>query len=208
VSAVQTLGVTFRLVAHRSLDEAVVSTFTQLLFTLRPALTAEVAFASRIEAPDINRGSVMPVHPGATAYFEGDIKTFFDRYGEWFYIAVMIAGLSGSLIAGVAGVAAGRSSRPAERARDLELDKSIDASLTLLLAIRRADTEEALEEIEAELDRHVIRAVGLVGKIGGEGRAAAFQLAFEQVRARITERRALLQARAAALGLRGAGHTT
>lgn len=208
VSAVQSVGVTFRLVGHRSLDEAIVSTFTQLLFTLRPALTAEVPFASRIEAPDINRGSAMPVHPGATAYFEGDIKTFFDRYGDWFYIVVMIAGLSGSLIAGIAGVAAGRSSRPAMRERDLELDQSIDAALALLLSIRRADSEDVLEEIEAELDRHVIRAVGLVGKIGGEGRAGAFQLAFEQVRARITERRALLQARAAAQGLRGAGHTT
>ena len=32
----------------------------------------------------------MPVHPGAAAYLDGELKTFFDRYSDLMYWGLML----------------------------------------------------------------------------------------------------------------------
>ena len=36
----------------------------------------------------------MPAHPGAAAYLDGELKTFFDRYSELLYWGLMLVPLS------------------------------------------------------------------------------------------------------------------
>ena len=43
----------------------------------------------------------MPVHPGAAAYIDGELKTFFDRYNDLFYWGMMLVSFFGSALAGL-----------------------------------------------------------------------------------------------------------
>jgi TRAP transporter TAXI family solute receptor len=104
--SLKTIGVSHRLVGLATLDDNKVAELTRLVFAMRPAISAEVPLANRIEAPDTSKSSSLPVHPGASAYYEGEVQTFFERYGDWFYLVVMVGSIVGSAIAGVASSAA------------------------------------------------------------------------------------------------------
>lgn len=95
-----TLATAHRLVAFRSLDEEVVSELTRQLAVLRLAIAAEAPIANEIELPSTeDRAAKLPIHPGTIAYAEGETKTFFERYGDWFYLGVMGLSLAGSVVA-------------------------------------------------------------------------------------------------------------
>lgn len=180
--SVQTLGIAHRIVAHRTLSESSVAAFTQMVFALRPALAAEYPLAAQIEAPDTDRGSAVPVHPGAIAYVEGNIKTFLDRYGDWFYIIVMVVGIVGSGIAGIASLA--HSQGHARKMGDL-------TDLMNLLAEARATTDKgALDTVEARVDVLLAQTLERISARDlDSSQIAAFTLGFDQVRRAIADRR-------------------
>jgi TRAP transporter TAXI family solute receptor len=181
-----TLGVSHRLVARADLDEGLVSELTRLLFALRPAVSAEVPLANRIEAPDTSKSSSLPVHPGAGAYYEGEVLTFMERYGDWFYLAVMVLSIAGSALAGVASTAANRS-----RARDVAL---LDELLTLVLRARQARSLTELDALEQEADGVLGAALAKAGSGGLDGSGiAAFSLGLDEARRAIEDRRAALK---------------
>jgi TRAP transporter TAXI family solute receptor len=186
---IETLGVSHRLVARSSLDDDVVSELTRLIFVARPSLANEVPLANRIEAPDISKSSALPVHPGASAYYEGEVQSFFERYGDWFYLAVMALSIAGSGVAAMASRSASRS-----RARNMELLRE------LLSIVRRAHTGHSIEELDA-LDRQADEILGAaLGKAGSgdidNAGVAAFTLGLDQARRAIGERRRILLAHA------------
>ncbi|AWB20035.1 C4-dicarboxylate ABC transporter substrate-binding protein [Methylobacterium currus] len=182
---VATIGVSHRLVAQAHLSDSVVSELTRLLFVNRPGLAVEVPLANQIEAPDTSKSASLPVHPGAQAYYEGEVESFFERYGDWFYLMVMCVSILGSAAATLVSRAANRS-----RARDMAL-------LRQLLAIVRAsrDVEEVLELADLERQADEILAAALAragtGAIDNAG-VAAFTLGLDQARRAIAERRAVL----------------
>lgn len=179
-----TLGVSHRLVARASLDEDVVSELTRLLFALRPAISAEVPLANRLEGPDTSKSSSLPVHPGASAYYEGEVETFLERYGDWFYLTAMLGSVVGSAAAGFASAAANR-----RRAREMAL---LHQLLAIVSRARHADTS-ALDPLEREADGILAAALEKAGS-GGIDHAgiAAFALGIDQARQAIAERRAAL----------------
>jgi TRAP transporter TAXI family solute receptor len=179
---VATAGVAYRLVAHRSADESTIATLTQLLFALRPALSAELPLASQVEAPDTDRGAVVPVHPGAIQYIEGNIRTFFDRFSDWFYLIVMLLGLVGSAVAALLG-ATSKQDR-GERMRGL------DDLVQMLTHARNAEDRLALDVVEARVDQLFASTLKQIsdGELDG-AQIAAFTLAFDQVRHAIADRR-------------------
>lgn len=188
---IETLGVSHRLVARTSLDDNVVSELTRLLFLARPGLANEVPLANKIEAPDTAKGQTLPVHSGASAYYDGEVQTFFERYGDWLYLAVMLLSILASGFAAVASRAAGRA-----RARNMELLRE------LLAIVRRAHTGETIEELDA-LDRQADEILGAALAKAGSGGidnagVAAFTLGLDQARRAIGERRRILLARAGA----------
>jgi TRAP transporter TAXI family solute receptor len=184
----ETLGVSHRLVALTTLDEGIVSELTRLIFAMRPALSNEAPIANRIESPEISKGSSLPVHPGASAYYEGEVQTFFERYGDWFYLAVMALSILGSGAAAMASSAAGRS-----RARNMAL---LSELLSIVRTAHAVDSEAELDRLERNADE--ILAAALVkaghGDIDNAG-VAAFTLGLDQARRAIAERRQILMNR-------------
>jgi TRAP transporter TAXI family solute receptor len=187
----ETLGVSHRLVAKTSLDDDVVSELAKALFTARPGLAQEVPLANKIEAPDTAKGAALPVHSGATAYYEGEVQTFFERYGDWFYLVIMVLSIGGTGIAAMASSAANRA-----RSRNMELLRE------LLAIVRRAHEGGSIAALDA-LDREADDILGAALAKAGSGGidnagVAAFTLGLDQARRAIGERRRILLAQGAA----------
>ncbi|WP_298961520.1 TAXI family TRAP transporter solute-binding subunit [uncultured Methylobacterium sp.] len=182
---VATIGITHRLVAQAKLADATISELSRLVFVVRPAVAADLPLAYQIEAPDTSKSASLPVHPGAQAYYDGEIETFFERYGDWFYLAVMTFSIAGSAAATLVSRAANRS-----RARDMELLREL---LTIVRTCREAESEDALAALEREADEilGVALARAGLGAIDNAG-VAAFTLGLDQARRAITERRGQL----------------
>jgi TRAP-type uncharacterized transport system substrate-binding protein len=177
------ISVSHRLFASRDLSDATVAELTRLLFVYKPAITAEVPLASRIEAPDTEKkGTVLPVHPGAAAYYDGDVKTFIESYGDWLYFGALVLGLGGS---GMAAAISRASMRSRERAMGL-----LDDLLALLNKARVAESKTTLDDIEHQADEIFSATIERASDQRLDAAAiSAFAMAFEQVRKAIDDRR-------------------
>jgi TRAP-type uncharacterized transport system substrate-binding protein len=187
-----TLAVTHRLVARRDLSEQTVSELTRLLVTLRLQVAQEVPAANQIELPSTDdRAAKLPTHPGTIAYVEGETRTFFERYGDFIYIGVMVVSLLGSAAAALVSTLMGRRSpvTPDSRLKDL---------LRLTQDVNEAASIEELSWIEAE-SRDVMR--DLMASLGEKevdaGRIAAISFLSTELRRAMSERRVALMPQAA-----------
>lgn len=182
-----TLAITHRLVARRDIDETTISELTRLLFTLRLQIAAEVPAANQIEIPSTeDRGAKLPIHPGTIAYVEGETKSFFDRYGDWFYLGVMAVSLVGSAVAALfSGLIGPR--------RHLHPDAFLKRLVRLLHAAGTAESEAALATIESEAEKVVQGLMAVMARNDADaGRIAAMGFLSAELRIAIAKRRALL----------------
>jgi TRAP transporter TAXI family solute receptor len=192
VEEVTTLAVTYRLMAHDDLSEATVTTFTKRLFEMRSDLAHALPQANRIEAPDTAKGSKLPVHPGASAYFDNEELTFMDRYGDWFYIMAMVVGFLGSAAAALMGRLRSRRVDQAER---------LERLLRILRDTRAAHDVLVLDRLEQEADDCFAETLATAtNEEIDTARLTAFSLALDQVRLAIADRRRFLVDRAPASG--------
>lgn len=106
-----TVTVSYQLLAAKSLSDNLISDFTRVLLTSKAQIAVEAPLAARIEGPDQEKESPIPIHPGTVIYLDGQTTTFFERYGDWFYIAIMGIGLSASALAAFYSVTAARARR-------------------------------------------------------------------------------------------------
>ncbi len=97
---VPTLVVSHQLLAAKTLADSTVSDFTRVLLNAKSQIAADAPLAVRMEAPDQEKSSPIPIHQGTITYLDGQTTTFLERYGDWFYIGIMGFGLSGSALAG------------------------------------------------------------------------------------------------------------
>ena len=124
--SVETIEVHHYIVARKTLGEQVVADFTKHLFAIRQSLAAEMPSAAKIEKPDTDKDAAVPVHPGAAAYLDGELKTFFDRYSDLLYWGLMAMSVFGSGFAGLLELQQGRRPRPqAPRAREAAGDRQV-----------------------------------------------------------------------------------
>ena len=181
VETLQTIAVTFRLVARTSLSDATVTEFTRLLFQMRTDLANTVPGADRIEAPETDKDARLPVHSGAADYFQDEELTFMDRYGDWFYVMAMIVGFAASGIAAIFGHLRGRSHEQAHR---------MELLLALMRAARKAANAQELDGLEEQVDEIFADTLsGAVHEQVDQRRLSALALALDQVRHVIAERR-------------------
>jgi len=184
VKSFHTLGVSTRLVARSTLNDTVVGDLTRILLAARPRLALRVPIASRIVAPETDKGAVLPVHPGAAAYLDDETETFFEKYSDAFYIGAMVLSVFGSALAALAS----RFSQMQKETGD-----AIRRLITLLRAAREAEQLSALDALQKEADDIV--AVSLLpaspGSPDGQD-IGALSLAVHQVRQAIEERRKIL----------------
>ncbi|MDB5559014.1 MAG: transporter solute receptor, family, partial [Enterovirga sp.] len=183
---VKALGVSHVLVAATALPDEIVSETTRLLFTLRPVIAREIPLANRIEAPELENGpSTLTVHPGASAYYQDEVQTFFDRYSDWLYLGLFAVSFIGS---GIAWLASQASSR--RRVRTLGL---LDRLLEIVKQARSSDRQAELDALERETDEILGVALGHAGagQLDQHG-VSAFSLGLEQARHAIADRRRLI----------------
>jgi TRAP-type uncharacterized transport system substrate-binding protein len=183
--SVETIGVNHYIVARRHLDEQTVADFTKHLFAIRQALSAELPAAAKIEKPDTDKDAPVPVHPGAAAYLDGELKSFFDRYNDWIYLGLMVFSLLGSAFAGLLSY-----NKVDDRVRRLE---GLNRLLEITKEARAATALPVTDELQARLDAiqsdmiHEVEASTL-----DQTAMMAFSLSFEQARMAIADRRAAL----------------
>lgn len=177
-----TLGVSTRLVARNSLDKEVAGALTRLVLAARPAIAARIPMANRIEAPSTDKGAPLPVHPGSLAFLDGEEETFFDKYGDAFYIGAMCLSLLGTALAAIAAKLTRRTAPDA--------NKILHRLLELIRSARRAEKADMLDSYEEEADRLLALALApdAVHDLTGN-RMSALNLALSQLRHIIAEKR-------------------
>ncbi|WP_082540076.1 TAXI family TRAP transporter solute-binding subunit [Bosea sp. Leaf344] len=180
-----TIAITSRLVASQDLDEGVVGDLVSAILGLRVKLAGELPLIQGLETPATDKDAPLPVHPGAAAYIDGEQETFFDRYGDWFYLGVMALSMVGT-----GGAALLSRDSAARRRRAMA---GLDELLALLPLIRGCDEERELMAFEGRADTILTRVLSdyARGDLDGSG-LAAYRLVMDQVGRAVAERQRLL----------------
>ncbi|GJE54680.1 MULTISPECIES: TAXI family TRAP transporter solute-binding subunit [Methylobacterium] len=146
---VETLGVSYRLMARGSVSRVAVASVVQHLFEWRPRLAAVTPLANQVKAPEYETtvtatSARLPNHPGAVDYFEREQQTFLERYEDWIYLLAFFGGTIGSAFAWL-------GQRLARKRRE-RVDGVLDRLLDILAEVRNAESIEALTAIGREMD--------------------------------------------------------
>ena len=182
---VKTISFAHHIVARKGLSDSTVAVFTRQLFAIRQTVMAEFPLAAKIETPDTDKDAVIPVHPGAAAYVDGEEKTFLDRYSDFIWWGLMGLSAMGSAGAWFAGYL-----KKDERSNNSSLRQRL---LDMLGAARRSDSIEELDQMQTEADG-ILRDTLHCFEHGTieEGALTAFNIALEQFHNAVADRKALL----------------
>ncbi len=182
---IKTISFSHHIVARKGLSESTVAAFTRQLFAIRQQLMTEFPLAAKIETPDTDKDAVIPVHPGAAAFVDGEEKTFLDRYSDYIWWGLMALSAMGSAGAWFAGYL-----KKDERTNNSSLRERL---LDMIAAARHSDTIEELDRMQSEADeilRDTLRCFD-DGAIE-EGALTAFSIALEQFHNAVADRKTLL----------------
>ena len=141
-----TLRVPFYLVANKTMSNDVAETITKAVMEARRDLIGEYPLLAYIGAPSTEKDAFIPVHPGAAAYFDGDHKTIFDKYGDQIFYGSMLLGMLTSILAAVWKFMMSNSGAPEER--------PLNRLYALTERIRRARSEAELIGHRTKHRRH------------------------------------------------------
>ena len=182
---VKTISFAHHIVARKGLSDSTVAVFTRQLFAIRQTVMAEFPLAAKIETPDTDKDAVIPVHPGAAAYVDGEEKTFLDRYSDFIWWGLMGLSAMGSAGAWFAGYL-----KKDERSNNSSLRERL---LDMLSAARCSDSTEELDQMQTEADG-ILRDTLHRFEHGAieEGALTAFNIALEQFHNAVADRKALL----------------
>ena len=186
-TSIETISVPHNIVASNSLADNTVADLTRSIFRMKTVLTREVRLAARIQAPSTDKDAASPLHPGAAAYIDDEEQSFFDRYGDIFYIGSMLLGVFASAIAAL-------FSRSNSAARKAALDV-LEHGLALLSKSRAVKSLSEIEPLETEADRLLAQVVrNAAGAHLNTGDIASFNLTLQQIRDTLQTKRATLMA--------------
>jgi TRAP transporter TAXI family solute receptor len=180
-----TIMVSHQILASKNLSDATVSDFTRVILNAKAQMATEAPLASRMEAPDQEKTSPIPIHPGTITYLDGNTTTFLERYGDWFYIGLMGLGLGGSVLAGYLSYAAARTREGVLRML-AELEE-------LIASAPVADDLPALQATEEKVDvifRKTLRAA--MDHDVDASAMTAFTMAFAKARDAVRDRKQTL----------------
>lgn len=194
---VKTIGFAHHIVARRSLEESTVAAFTRQLFAIRQTLKTDFPLAAQIETPDTDKDAVLPAHPGAAAFVDGEEKTFLDRYSDFIWFGLMGLSIMGSAGAWFAGYL-----KKDERHNNSTLRERL---LDMIAAARRSDSTEELDRMQMEAD-DILRDTLRCFEHGAieEGSLTAFNIALDQFHNAVADRKAVLMSMPQSLQRTGA----
>src|SRR6478735_8269884 len=141
---VDTISVSHLIVARKALSETTVAAFFRQLFAVRQTIARQVPGAAHITKPETDKDAELPVHRGAAAVIDGTERTFLDRYGDYFWFALLL--LSGI---GSAGAWLRHYLNRDERDENTGHRSSI---LAMVSKVRTAETNEELLAMQREVD--------------------------------------------------------
>lgn len=195
---VETVGVSYRLMARGSVSRVAVASVVQHLFEWRSRLAAVAPIANAMKPPDYDTtvtatSARLPNHPGAVDYFEREQQTFLDRYEDWIYLLAFFGGTIGS---GVAWL----GQRLARKRRE-RIDVVLDRLLDILSEARDAREVAQLDALTRETDALIADVVRHARERTIDGRMiSALILAIDAVNGALDDGRRTLDPDAATGG--------
>lgn len=184
---IKTVGFNHHIAARATVSDVTVAAFARQLFSIRQTVISEMPHAASIETPDTDKDAVLPAHPGAAAYVDGEERTFMDRYSDLMWLSLMAVTALGSFGAWLASYL-----RRDERHHYVGMRERL---LEMLSEARRAETAAQLDAMQTEADeilRHTLQAFDH-DAIDESGLAAA-DIVLQQFHAAVADRRSQLAA--------------
>ncbi|MET4631512.1 TRAP transporter TAXI family solute receptor [Bradyrhizobium sp. I1.8.5] len=183
---VDTISVNHLILARKKLSEAKAAAFYRQLFAVRDTITQRVAGAAHITKPETEKEAEPSVHRGAAAVINGTERTFLDKYGDYFWFALL-------LLSGI-GSAAAWLRRYLNRDERADTTSHRNRILAVVSELRDAGSEQDLLTSQQEVDA----IIGETLKCYDDGAIeqddlAAFGLVLELFDHAVAERRAALQ---------------
>jgi hypothetical protein len=184
---VETVSVNHLIVARKALSETTVAAVFRQLFAVHQAIARQVPGAARIAKPDTEKDGELPVHRGAAAVINGTERTFLDKYGDYFWFALLL--LSGI---GSAGAWLRHYLNREEREENTSHRNRI---LAMVSRVRTVESNQELLAMQREVDTIIGETLECydAGAIEEE-ELAAFGLVLELFDHAIVDKRAALQA--------------
>ena len=183
---VETVNVSHLIMARKALSETTAAAFFRQLFAVRQAIARQVPGAAHIAKPDTEKDAELPVHRGAAAVIDGTERTFLDRYGDYFWFALL-------LLSGI-GSAAAWLRHYLNRDERGENTSHRNRILAMVSSVRTAESNQELLALQREVDEIISETLECYddGAIE-EAELAAFGLVLELFNHAVVERRAALQ---------------
>ena len=179
---VDTVSVNHLIIAPRTLSDTKVGAFARQVFNVRQQLSRELPNAPKIEKPDTDKDAALPAHDGAAAYFDGNERTFLEKYTDYIWgIILLISGL------GSVGAWLRHYWRRDERE---QYDTHRDNLLDLISRARQATTPGELAVMQSQADETLREALDCYedGAIE-DGDLSAIALALQQFHNAVADRR-------------------
>jgi TRAP-type uncharacterized transport system substrate-binding protein len=179
------LRVSFFVVANKSVNADSITDLTQSLVDVRRDLLSQYPILAQAAAPSTDADALIPIHPGAATYYNGNQQSFLDKYDDKIYYGSLLLGSLISII-----VAAWRFAGSGIASQNM-----LEPLYALGNEIKSARNEAEPEEIEKKID-DILKAK-LAGNSNGEGADStditALSLAAHRLQYLMSHRRALLQ---------------
>jgi hypothetical protein len=154
---------------------------------VRQVIARQVPGATRITKPDTDKDAELPVHRGAAAVIDGTERTFLDKYGDYFWFALL-------LISGI-GSAGAWLRHYLNRDEREENTSHRNRILAMVSRARIAISNQELLAMQREVDAIIGEALECYDDNAiEEEELAAFALVLELFNHATVERRAALQA--------------
>jgi TRAP transporter TAXI family solute receptor len=177
-----TLRMPFYLVANKKVSDDVAGALVKAVFDARRELSKDHPLLAQIAEPDKDKDAFIPIHRGASQYFEDEQKSFFDKYGDQLFYGSMLLGMLTSMLAGAWRYMLKDDPEPQER--------PLSRLFALMDRVRDARDETELAQAEQEIDE--ILKLQLQQCAPGEidaGEAAAVSLATHRLEHLVSQRR-------------------
>ncbi|WP_336489595.1 TAXI family TRAP transporter solute-binding subunit [Methylobacterium nigriterrae] len=97
--SITTLEVATYLVADRTISDDTITQLTRNLFDERQKLAADAPIARLVQTASTDKDAIIPVHPGAKVFYDGEETTLMERYGDWVWYGPALLGALGSVLA-------------------------------------------------------------------------------------------------------------
>lgn len=184
---VETISVNHLIMAQKALSETTVAAFFRQLFAVRQVIAREAPGAAHITKPDTDRDAELQVHRGAAAVIDGTERTFLDRYGDYFWFALL-------LLSGIGSAGAWLRHYLNRDERD-ENTGHRNRIMAMVSEVRTAESDQKLFAMQREVDVIIGQTLECYddGAIEEE-ELAAFGLVLELFNHAVVERRAALRA--------------